>query len=157
MSFPFVFLSIPLNQTTFTLGGTMSYRYSRLLLSTITLSLSITACATKEHRVLTGAAIGGVGGSFIANQQTRSKRATIVGAASGALLGGLVGYFMKPKPIVKKPTNIRKQVSKTPKLLSPALTRAKVSMYWEPDKIEDNKFIEKHRVWLLESGPQWTK
>ena len=42
-------------------------------------------------------------------------------------------------------------------LLTPLLTKPKVRMYVEPDKIQGNKYIESHRIWVIESTPSWTK
>ena len=115
-------------------------------------------CATTESRVLGGAAIGATTGTIIAHQHKGTKKARIVGGATGSLLGGLIGYFYdKEKKSSHAVKNQELKKTKSLKKLAPSLTQSKVTMYWEPDKIEGNKFIEKHRVWVLESGPQWTR
>ena len=130
--------------------------FSKCLLSL--LACHTVGCATTESRVLGGAGIGATTGTIIGHQHIGTKKARIVGGASGALLGGLVGYFHDKQQKAKRSKKSEAQKKKQSlKALAPNLTQSKVTMYWEPDKIEGKKFIEKHRVWILESGPQWTR
>ncbi|HAG90312.1 MAG TPA: hypothetical protein DCL41_00480 [Bdellovibrionales bacterium] len=71
----------------------------------------------------------------------------------GTALGGLIGY-LGHKDKMKKSTKSKKDDSLPD---TPFLTKPKVRMYWEPDQIKGDKYIEKHRVWVLENSPVWTK
>jgi|GEM_PF-980519 len=116
------------------------------------------SCATKEQRVLSGSAVGGGIGLAIGHHHGKNSKSRIVGASTGLLVGGVLGYFFDPKNKKPKPTvKADSKLEKATQVSAPFLTRPKVSMYWEPDKIEGNKYIEKHRVWILKSGSTWTR
>ena len=40
---------------------------------------------------------------------------------------------------------------------SPSLTAPKVSKVWVPEKIEGDKFIEGHFMWILEKTTSWSQ
>lgn len=40
---------------------------------------------------------------------------------------------------------------------SPALTAPKVRKVWVPEKIEGDKFIEGHYMWILEKTTSWSQ
>ena len=40
---------------------------------------------------------------------------------------------------------------------SPSLTAPKVSKVWVPEKIEGDKFIEGHYMWILEKTTSWSQ
>lgn len=40
---------------------------------------------------------------------------------------------------------------------SPALTTPKVRKVWVPEKIEGDKYIEGHWMWVLERGTTWSQ
>ena len=40
---------------------------------------------------------------------------------------------------------------------SPSLTAPKVSRVWVPDKIEGDKYIEGHYMWILEKTTSWSQ
>ena len=40
---------------------------------------------------------------------------------------------------------------------SPSLTAPKVSKVWVPEKIEGDKFIEGHNMWILEKTTSWSQ
>lgn len=113
----------------------------------------IVSCATPNESILTGAVVGGTAGTVLGHQHSGTSESRLTGALVGTAVGGLVGYLAN-KEKQKKATKT------TPVKLdaeNPLLTNPKVRMYWEPDQIEGNKYIEKHRVWVLESSPVWTK
>lgn len=40
---------------------------------------------------------------------------------------------------------------------SPSLTAPKVNKIWVPDKIEGDKYIEGHYMWILEKTTSWSQ
>lgn len=40
---------------------------------------------------------------------------------------------------------------------SPSLTAPKVSKVWVPEKIEGDKYIEGHYMWILEKTTSWSQ
>ncbi len=115
----------------------------------------LTGCASTKESVLTGAAIGGSAGLVIGNQHKNKKKARLIGAAVGSSLGGLMGYLSSKEK--QKASKSKKKNSSNSLLITPLLTKPKVRMYVEPDKIQGNKYIESHRVWVIESSPSWTR
>lgn len=113
----------------------------------------LSGCASTKEGTLSGAAIGGATGVVIGNQHKNKKKARLIGGATGAGLGGLIGYLASNDKNKKK-QNTKKGV--IPKM-TPMLTKPKVRMYFEPDKIQGNRYIEGHRVWIIESTPTWTR
>jgi len=115
------------------------------------------ACSTNNKSILAGSAIGGTSGLLIGKAH-KTKHGKAVGGAIGSSLGGFVGFLSK-KQVDKNKLKSKhsKQPLKNKTLVTPLLTKPKVKMYWEPDQIQGNRYIEKHRVWIIESRPEWTK
>ena len=104
--------------------------------------------------MLLGGAIGAGVGSAIANQN-KSDHGAAVGALIGAGIGTLIGheaYKDKIKKIGKSESN-----TKIDSEFSPFLTKPEVQMYWVPDSVQGDKFIEKHRVWIIKRPSSWSK
>lgn len=124
-----------------------------ILISLIT-TLTV-GCATTKESIFTGAAIGGATGTVIGHQHSGDSKGRITGAVAGLALGSLFGYLShknKKGKVIKS-----KSSKKLPTPDHPFLTKPEVRMYWEPDQIKGNKYIEKHRVWVLDQNPVWTK
>ncbi len=123
------------------------------LITFITLFLLLCSCSTTGKSIFTGSAVGAGIGTIIGHQQKDSKKGKIIGAAAGSGIGGLIGYLAKKK----KDKKIKSKKVNYKKNEVPHLTRPKVRMYWQPDQIIGNKYIEAHKVWVLESAPTWTR
>jgi len=123
------------------------------LLTLITISLLLPACSTTNRSILTGSAVGAGIGTVIGHQQKNQKKGKLIAGAVGGSLGGLIGYLAKKSKDKKK--SLKKNKFKKNEV--PHLTSPKVRMYWQPDQIIGNKFVEGHKVWVLESSPAWTK
>ncbi len=126
------------------------------LLTLTIVSLLITACATTKESVFTGAMIGATGGAAIGHNHSRHSTGKLNGALIGAAIGGAIGYFSHKNKLKKNSKTKIKIKSKKDKY-SPLLTKPKVRMIWVPDSIKGNRYVEKHKVWILESGSSWTK
>lgn len=57
----------------------------------------------------------------------------------------------------KKPTNDSNIASNKDDNKSPALTSPKVRKVWVPEKIEGEKYIEGHYMWILEKTTSWSQ
>ena len=105
---------------------------------------------------MAGAAIGGVTGYYASGQ--RSKE-TAIGTAIGTASGGLLGYLIYY--LVKKKTDSSKLAEPVGPPLDPAqvpqVTKPDVGTMWVPPKIEGDRYIEGHRVFILERKSEWTK
>ncbi len=58
---------------------------------------------------------------------------------------------------MKKKNNIDTNQSNTSNDKSPALTSPKVRKVWVPEKIEGDKYIEGHWMWVLERTTTWSQ
>lgn len=120
----------------------------------LSLPLLLNACATAPKSVALGAAIGGVAGGFIGQNQSQNSQGTVVGLAVGAGLGALVGYLAYKDKVVKQPQN---DSLKEMEERFPALTKPKLRAIWVPDKIEGNKYIRGHYIYVIEDAGSWSK
>ena len=121
-------------------------------------SVALNGCATLKSNTFLGAAIGasaGAVGGTVIGAPYHAASGTLIGAASGAAVGALIGYLTEPK---------KNDLKETPKTASPSTTIAddpsftspEVRRVWVPDKIEGNKFIKGHYMFVLERGSVWT-
>ena len=111
-------------------------------------------CATNSKSMLMGGAIGAGLGSAIGNQN-KNDNGAVVGALIGAGIGTLIGheaYKDKIKKMGKPDARINQDTE-----FSPFLTKPDVQMYWVPDSVQGDKFIEKHRVWIIKRPSSWSK
>jgi hypothetical protein len=114
-------------------------------------------CATAKDSVLLGASLGAVTAGGLANHASaHDHKITAMGALTGAGFGALIGYLgHKDKTRSerqKRPTS--DQEVKGTNL--PRLTEPRYRSIWIPDKIEGDRYIEGHRVYIIEEGAQWT-
>ena len=58
---------------------------------------------------------------------------------------------------MKKKNSIATNQSNTSNDKSPALTSPKVRKVWVPEKIEGDKYIEGHWMWVLERTTTWSQ
>lgn len=58
---------------------------------------------------------------------------------------------------MKKKNSIDTNQSNTSSDKSPALTSPKVRKVWVPEKIEGDKYIEGHWMWVLERTTTWSQ
>ena len=80
----------------------------------------------------------------------------MTGALVGATLGGVLGYFSHKNKQKKLPGKlVQKKNAKDKTSVNPFLTRPRVRMFWIPDKIEGNRYIERHRVWEIQTNSKW--
>lgn len=110
-------------------------------------------CATTPRSLLlgagTGLAVGGGAGLAIGHNATGAA----IGAATGALTGTLIGYLFD-----KSKDKGRMQSSSSPEGDPyPFLTRPDVRTILVPDTVDGNRYIEKHRVFIIEKNSSWSK
>jgi len=135
-----------------------SHHYtSRLLVSALSLVSLVSmasGCATLSDSLLleasTGAAVGGTTG-YLAT--THSTSGTLIGAGVGAAVGGAVAYFIHKRNDNKASAATPGKPEGVPENLF--LTRPRVRMMMVPDKIDGDRFEEKHRVFIIEKNSTW--
>lgn len=112
-------------------------------------------CASLRDSVLLGAGVGAAaGGSAGALATEQNPQGAALGAVVGAGLGALIGYFGHRDHEKKESLRLSNakgfEMPKTPKLTQP-----RYRSIWIPDKIEGDRFIEGHRVFVIEEQGKW--
>lgn len=128
----------------------------RLILIMITLTLS--SCASMEKSTILGAVIGATAGGLIGNSAgdgDRRGHSTSVGAAVGAGLGGLIGYAAYKDKQKKAQQETLKENPFASK--APSLTAPKVRRVWVPSRIEGDRYIDGHYMYLIEKTSGWSE
>lgn len=104
-----------------------------------------------------GAAVGGTVGGLIGNAAgngSHRDKSTLQGAAIGAALGSLIGYAGYAGKEKKQETKIE-NVGLEPK--APSLTAPKVRRVWVPARIEGDKYIDGHYMYVIEKTSTWSQ
>ncbi len=118
------------------------------------LSLVLAGCASLEKSVGLGAGIGaatGLGAGYAAKFNLKGKVVTTV---SGALIGGFIGYLLQGRKFSEEA--LRSPSAGPPSPLDrPSLKDAETDTIWVPHKIEGQKLIEGHRLFIIKSQPTW--
>jgi hypothetical protein len=110
--------------------------------------LLLPGCASMEASISLGAAVGAGAGFTASKIAPFNTKGSVVLAASGALIGGVIGALLhrdEPRPA---PVNPFKENT-------PPLKQAETDVLLVPDSIQDGKFIERHRVWNIRSPAHW--
>lgn len=127
----------------------------RILVSLLTLTLLSSSCATSQDSIFfgmtTGAAIGGGFGAAVGHSDHNELRAGAVGLVSGAIIGGLLGYLTHKDQAYKATRNELPR----DKVSTPSLTKPVVRRVWVPDKVEGEKLVRGHWVYILEKSSGW--
>ncbi len=135
----------------------------------LTIALLLASCSTMRKTLVAGAAVGATTGTFAGATAARKdkKEAALKGALIGGLLGAVMGWFTH-KRLEKRDYKTRRELllklerlgSPSKKLqsqgdLGPSLSEPVVDSEWRDARIEGNKLIEGHRVWIIKENPQW--
>lgn len=128
--------------------------YNKIRSVVLVLSLILSGCATAPKSVLLGAAIGGASGAAIGQNQSHDSQGTMTGLAIGAGIGGIIGYLAH---IGKKTPAKTDSTTSNDEYNFPDLTKPKLRSVWVPDKIEGNKYIKGHWIYVIEDAGSWSK
>ncbi|MFZ3230256.1 MAG: glycine zipper 2TM domain-containing protein [Pseudobdellovibrio sp.] len=120
----------------------------------ISLTLLLNGCATATKSLLLGAAVGGVAGGAIGQNQSQNNEGAAVGLAIGAGIGSLISYLAY-KDKKSKPEDGSKFKIDEDKF--PFLTKPKIHSIIVPDTIEGNKYIESHKIYILDDPGSWSR
>lgn len=116
-------------------------------------AIVFTGCASAKKSALLGGAIGGLAGAAIGQANSQNTEGAAVGAIAGAAIGGLIGYSsFKEKPNIKND-----QETKVDEETFPSITKPKLRAVWVSDKIEGNKYIKGHWIYVIEDAGSWSK
>lgn len=120
------------------------------------LVVALTGCSTLRKSVLAGAGGGAVTGGVIGGMTSHGDaNGVALGVVSGALLGSLIGYVSHKKSETSTSLTQSTQVEEKQKV--PSFIAPKVKTLWIPDKIDGNKYIRGHEVYILDQPASWQK
>jgi len=118
--------------------------------------LALSGCSTMRDSILLGAGTMGALGTGVGAAAGNNVGGALLGLGIGALVGGTVGYLAhkdrENKERLSKSGSPKSDDSKVPSLTSPEVRRV-----WVPEKIDGNKFIEGHYMYLIERNSVWSK
>ena len=131
------------------------------------IALFLGSCSTMKRTLITGAITGTTTGTFAGAMMARKdkKEASLKGAFVGGILG-LALSWLAQKGLEKRDYKTRKEMllelerfgnrkPKTKGKSGPALSGPVVDSEWVETKVEGNKLIEGHRIWIIKENPQW--
>ena len=113
----------------------------------------MSACATAPQSILFGAGTGAVTGGGVGLALGHNAKGAAIGAVTGALTGSLIGFLLHKGK--EKDQNQAFTTSDMEKY--PFITRPEVRTLFIPDTVEGNRYIEKHRVFVIEKNSSWSK
>ena len=116
--------------------------------------LLLNGCATTTQSTLLGAAVGGVAGGALGQAQSQNSEGTMAGAAIGVGVGALLGFLSGKS---KKKEEVKDTKLPSDEDTFPALTKPKLRSMWVPDKVEGNKYIKGHWIYIIEDAGAWSK
>lgn len=127
----------------------MDLKVKAALISTL---LLLNGCATVGKSVMLGAAVGGIAGGTIGQNQN-PQGGGAVGMAVGAGIGSLISYLAFKEKTAKSSSDKPKPLEDE----FPFLTKPKLRSIWVPDKIEGNQYIKGHYIYIIEDPGTWSK
>ena len=128
----------------------------KLLVSLIIIPFLFVGCATARDSMLLGASMGAAAGGSMGNVSTEhSPKGTAIGALIGAALGAAFGYLGHKDYQQKE--GLRQAMSNgTEKPKDPKISEPRYRSIWVPDKIEGDRYIQGHRIFIIEDTGKWT-
>jgi hypothetical protein len=110
-------------------------------------------CASLEKSAGLGASVGAGAGLITSQALHYNAKGSVVLGLSGAIIGGLLGVLFHKNPSEEtKPSNIPSELLKS---IPPPLRDAEKDVLWVPDKIEGDRFIENHRIFVIKKPAHW--
>ena len=128
----------------------------KLFVSLFMIPLFLIGCATARDSMILGISMGAAAGGGMGNLSTaHSAQGTAIGALIGAGIGAAFGYLGHKEFLLKRqPPHTVSNGTDNPK--TPRVTEPRYRSIWVPDKIEGERYIQGHRVFILEDTGKWT-
>lgn len=118
--------------------------------------LIMSGCASMEKSMILGAGVGGAFGGGVGNLASQNVEGTLLGLGIGAIVGGAIGYLgHTDKEEKERLTKLGIKKEKEPK--APSLTSPEVRRVWVPERIDGDKFVEGHYMYVIEHNSVWSK
>ena len=122
----------------------------------LSICLVLSGCSTMRDSILLGAGTMGAVGTGIGAAAGHNVGGALLGLGIGAVFGGTMGFLThKDKEEKERLAKLGSKKNEEPKV--PSLTSPEVRRVWVPEKIDGNKFIEGHYLYLIERSSVWSR
>ena len=131
---------------------------NKYITTNLTLCLfALSGCASMEKSALLGAAAGGALGTGIGLAAEKSAGSALIGLGIGAIVGSVMGIGAHSEQENKRAQWLNPAASKDFKDKVPGMSTPEVRRVWVPEKIEGNKYIEGHYIYVIDRGAVWNR
>jgi len=117
----------------------------------------LASCASIERSTLLGAAAAGALGTGIGLAVEKTPGSALIGLGIGALVGGAMGFAAHKGQEAKRGQFINPLLTKDFKDKVPPLSTPEVRRVWIPAKVEGNKYVEGHFIFVIDRQAVWGK
>jgi hypothetical protein len=114
-------------------------------------------CASIERSTLLGAASVGALGTGVGIANERSVGSALIGLGIGAVVGGVLGFATHKDQESKRGQLLNPVLTKDFKDKVPAISTPEVRRIWVPEKIDGNKYIDGHYIYVIDRQAVWGK
>ncbi len=117
----------------------------------------VSGCASIERSTLLGAVTVGALGTGIGLAAEKSAGSALIGLGIGALVGGAMGFAAHKEQEAKRGQVVNPLITKEFKDNVPPISTPEVRRVWIPAKVEGNKYIEGHFIFVIDRQAVWGK
>lgn len=117
----------------------------------------MSGCASIERSTLLGAATVGALGTGIGLAAEKSAGSALIGLGIGAIVGGAMGFATHKEQESKRGQLMNPLVTKDFKDNVPPISTPEVRRVWVPAKVEGNKYVEGHFIFVIDRQAVWGK
>jgi hypothetical protein len=117
----------------------------------------MSGCASIERSTLLGAASVGALGTGVGIANERSVGSALIGLGIGAVVGGVLGFATHKDQESKRGQLVNPVLTKDFKDKVPAISTPEVRRLWVPEKIDGNKYIDGHYIYVIDRQAVWGK
>ncbi len=117
----------------------------------------MSGCASIERSTLLGAATFGAVGTGIGLAAEKSAGSALIGLGIGALVGGMMGFAAHKEQEAKRGQFVTPLISKDFKEQVPSISTPEVRRIWIGPKIESNRYIDGHFIYVIDRPAVWGK
>jgi len=112
----------------------------------------IGGCATMEKSIAFGSGVGAAAGTGLGLAVEQSAGSALIGAGIGVIIGGAIGYLKHHHDERDAPPSLAAQGDRIPTVKAPEVRRI-----WVPERIEGNRYIEGHYLFVIEKPSVFTR
>jgi len=117
----------------------------------------LASCASIERSTLLGAATVGALGSGIGLAAEKSAGSAFIGLGIGAIVGAAMGFATHKEQESKRGQLVNPLITKDFKDNVPPISTPEVRRVWVPAKVDGNKYVEGHFIFVIDRQAVWGK